>query len=79
MAMKNQEVHDALETYIKTFDIKVFPGENVPTACLCLKAVAQTLRNKCLPTNTICKILNSLSAKFVLAGEKLVATYSISM
>ncbi len=25
------------------------------------------------------KVLNSLSAKFVLAGEKLVATYSISM
>jgi hypothetical protein len=61
LVVKNQEARDALETYIKTFDIKVFSGENVPTACLCLKAVAQALRDKCLPTNTICKIIEGFA------------------
>jgi hypothetical protein len=61
MVVKNQEAHNALETYIKTFDIKVFPGENVPTACLCLKAVAQALGDKCLLTNTICKVLKGFT------------------
>jgi hypothetical protein len=61
MVVKNQEVHNPLETYIKTFDIKVFLGENLPTACLCVKAVAQTLGDKCLPTNTICKVLKGFA------------------
>ncbi len=38
--MKNQEAKDALENYIRDFDITKFPGENVPTACLRLNAVA---------------------------------------
>jgi hypothetical protein len=61
MVVKNQEACDALETYIKTFNIKVFPGENVPTACLCLKAVAQACGDKCLPTNTIRKVLKGFT------------------
>ncbi len=61
MVVKNQEARDGSETYIKTFDIKVFPGENVPTACLHLKAVVQALRDKCLPTNTICKVLKGFT------------------
>jgi hypothetical protein len=61
MAVKNQEGRNALETYIKTFDIKVFPEENVPTVCFCLKAVAQALGDKCLPTNTICKLLEGFA------------------
>jgi hypothetical protein len=61
MVLKNQDARDALETYIKTFDINVFPGENVPTACLCLKVVAQALGDKCLPTNTICKVLEGFA------------------
>ncbi len=61
MVVKNQEAHDALETLFKTFDIKVFLGENVPTACLCLKAVAQALKDKCLPTNTIHKVLKGFT------------------
>ncbi len=40
MVVRNQEARDALETYFKTFDITKFPGKNVPTACLRLKAVA---------------------------------------
>ncbi len=57
VVVKNQEAHNALETYTNTFDIKVFPREIVPIACVCLKAVAQALGDKCLPTNTICKVL----------------------
>jgi hypothetical protein len=57
MVAKNQEARNALETYIKTFDIKVFLGENLPNTCLCLKAVVQALGDKCFPKNTICKVL----------------------
>jgi hypothetical protein len=60
MVVKNQEAKDALETYIKDFDITKYPGENVPTACLCLKAVARALGDGNLPSNTICKVLKGL-------------------
>ena len=42
-----------LSNYIKIFDITTFPGENVPIACLRLKAVATALGNDHLPTNII--------------------------
>ena len=61
MVIKNQESLDALENYIKTFDITKFPGENVPIACLCLKAVAKALGTNDLPKNVICKILEGFS------------------
>jgi hypothetical protein len=57
MVVRNQDARDALEAYIKTFDITKFPGKNVPTAYLCLKAVARALGDKDLPTNTVCKVL----------------------
>ena len=38
LVVKNQEAKDALESYIKDFNITNFPGENVPSACLRLKA-----------------------------------------
>jgi hypothetical protein len=57
MVVRNQEARDALGNYIKDFDITKFPGENVPTACLRLKAVARALGAKDLPTNTIRRIL----------------------
>ena len=57
MVVRNQEARDALKNYIKNFDITKFPGENVPTACLCLKAVARALGAKDLPTNTIRGVL----------------------
>jgi hypothetical protein len=53
MIVKNQEARDALKLYIKNFDITTFPGENVPIACLHLKAVATALGNDDLPTNII--------------------------
>ena len=34
MVVKKQEAMDALEEYLKKFDIRQFPGENAPTACL---------------------------------------------
>lgn len=57
MVVRNQEARDALGNYIKNFDINTFPGENVPTACLRLKAVALALGEKDLPTNTIRRVL----------------------
>jgi hypothetical protein len=43
LVVKNQEARDALEEYLKTFDIRKFPGENVPLACLCLKPLPHLL------------------------------------
>jgi hypothetical protein len=57
MVVRNQEARDALGNYIREFDITKFPGENVPIACLCLKAVACALGTRDLPTNTIRRIL----------------------
>ena len=57
MVVRNQEARNALENYIKNFDITKFPGENVPTACLRLKAVDRALGAKDLPTNTIRRVL----------------------
>ncbi len=61
MVVKNQEAKDTLETYIKDFDITKYPGENVPTACVCLKAVARALGDGNLPSNTICKVLEGFT------------------
>ncbi len=47
--------------YIKTFDITKFPSENVPVACLCLKAVTKALGTDALPKNTIHKVLEDFS------------------
>ena len=61
LVIKNQESRDALESYIKTFDITKFPGENVPIACLRLKAVARALGENDLPKNVIRTILLGFS------------------
>jgi hypothetical protein len=61
MVVRNQEAKDALDTYLKTFDITAFPGENVPIACLRLKAVAQALGNDDLPKNIGQSILEGFS------------------
>jgi hypothetical protein len=61
MVVRNQEAKDALETYLKTFDITAFPGENVLIACLRLKAVARALGNNDLPKNIVRTILKGFS------------------
>jgi hypothetical protein len=57
MVIKNQEAKDALENYIRGFNITKFPGKNVPTACLCLKVVARALGDDDHLSNTIRKVL----------------------
>jgi hypothetical protein len=52
----NQEAWDALKDYVKTFDIRNFPGKNAPTACLKLKAIINVLDDK-TPSNAVCTIL----------------------
>jgi hypothetical protein len=61
MVVHNQEAKDALETYLKTFDITAFPGKNVPIACLRLKAVARALGINDLPKNIVQTILEGFS------------------
>jgi hypothetical protein len=63
MVICNQEAWDALKEYIKTFDIRSFPGENVPTACLKLKAVVTLLGDR-LPSNAVCTILEGFARAF---------------
>ena len=60
MVVKNQEAKDALESYIKDFNIANFPGENVPSACLPVKPFAKALGNDALPSNVIRKVLDCL-------------------
>ncbi len=61
IVVKTQEAKDALESNIKDFDIMKFPSENVPSACLQLKAVAKALGNKDLPSNVIRKVLEGFA------------------
>ncbi len=61
MVVRNQEARDALEEYLKKFDIRQFPVENVPTACLRLKAVATSLGNDNLSKNVIRKVLEGFA------------------
>ena len=61
MVIKNQEAKDSLENYIRTIDITKFPGENVPMACLCLKAIATSIGEKDLPSNIIRKVLKGFN------------------
>ncbi len=60
LMIHNQEAWDALKDYVKTFDICNFPGENVPTACLKLKAVINVLGNK-TPSNAVRTILEGFA------------------
>ena len=60
MVIRNQEAWDALEEYIKLFDIRNFPGENVPTACLKLKVVVAVLGDK-LPSNAVRTLLEGFA------------------
>lgn len=61
LVVKNQESRDALVAYINNFTITQFPGENVPMACLRLKAVARALGNDDLPKNTVRKVLDGFA------------------
>jgi hypothetical protein len=84
MVMKNQEAKDALKNYIREFNITKFSGENVPTACLCLKAIARALGDDDLPSNTIRKVLegfgkSSTNLSMVSAPAKLLYVAGVFM
>ncbi len=50
-----------MEEYIKTFDIRKFPGEDVTKASLRLKAVAQSLGTNKLPTDIVHRVLEGFA------------------
>ncbi len=56
MVIRNQEAWVALEHHIRSFNIRNYPGKNVPIACLKLKAVVNVLGPK-LPSNAVWTIL----------------------
>ena len=53
-----QESRRAMETYIKTFDIRKFPGEDVTNACIRIKAIARSLGTDKLPADIVSCILD---------------------
>jgi hypothetical protein len=61
MVQSNQELQRAMEDYIKTFDIRAFPGEDVSEASLRLKAIARSLGKDNLPTDIIHRVLEGFS------------------
>jgi hypothetical protein len=60
LIIRNQEAWDALEDYVKTFDICNLPSKNVSTACLKLKAVINVLGDK-TPSNAVHTILEGFA------------------
>ena len=57
MVQNNQESRNAMLEFINTFDIQKFPDENVTTASLHIKAIAQSLGPTKLPTDIVGCIL----------------------
>jgi hypothetical protein len=82
MVIRNQEAWDALEEYIKTFDIRSFPGKNVPTACLKLKVVVTVLGDR-PPSNAVFTILEGFAhastKSFMLVCNSKIAMWSDSI
>ena len=56
-----QESRRAMEDYIKTFDIRKYPGEDVTKACIRLKAIARSLGTEQLPMDIIHCVLDSFA------------------
>jgi hypothetical protein len=52
MVIWHQESLDAFKDYIRSFNIRNYPGKNVPIGCLKLKAVVNVLGPK-LPSNAV--------------------------
>lgn len=61
VVQSNQESRRALEEYIKTFDIRRFPGEDVTAASLRIKAVARSIGVDNLPSDIIHRVLEGFS------------------
>ena len=72
MVVRNHEARDALENYIKNFDITKFPGENVSTACCASRLLLRLLVRKTFPltpsvgfSKVLANHLQPLSMSFV--------------
>ena len=61
MVLRNQETIDALQEWIRTFDIRKVDGENVSIACTQCRAVIRALDDFGLPANTLRCILDGFS------------------
>ena len=61
MVMRNQESIDALQEWLRNFDIRKVKGENVSIACTQVKAVIRALDGFGLPTNTLRCILGGFA------------------
>jgi hypothetical protein len=70
----NQESRRALEDYIKTFDIRRFPGEDVTAASLRIKAVARSLGTNNLPSDILHRVLEGFSHASTLMFQSFCAT-----
>ena len=60
MVIRNQEALDALQTFIKDFDIRAYDGQNVSKAASHLKAVLRAL-GKDIPANAARSIVNGMA------------------
>jgi hypothetical protein len=73
MIIWHQETWDALNDYIRSFDICNYPGKNVPIAYLKLKAVVNVLSPK-MPSNAVWTILEVLSKALTASFTQVCAT-----
>ena len=82
MVMQSQEVLDALQEYLRTWDIRTFNDENVTVACTQLKAVLRALGSN-IPSNAPRLILegfkNAKTPEFVQLCVALGTTLSSSL
>ena len=53
MVLRNQETIDALQEWIRTFDIHTIPGENISVACTQCRAVIRAFESFGLPENAL--------------------------
>lgn len=61
IVQSNQESRRAMEEYIKNFDIRRFPGEDVTEACLRIKAIVQSIGTHQLPSDIIHRVLEGFA------------------
>ena len=61
MVLRNQETIDALQEWIRTFDIRKIPGENISVACTQCRAVIRALESFGLPANALRCLLDGFA------------------
>ena len=61
MVLRNQEMVDALLTWIRHFDVRQIDGQNISTACTQVRAVVRALDPFGLPGNALQSILRGFS------------------